>query len=1156
VAPRGSATINDGGIQDVLLGATAIGTTLSGGAMSINGGTASSTRVCAGGVQDVDIGGTAIGTTVGSGGLQRVADELSSSTASDTTVSSGGTAAVYGGGVLTGAVVDNGTVIFGGGTLSGNLTGSGSLLIESYKPVVLSGADAFRGSISISGSTLELSSATAAGSGSITIADTDSILQIDGPGMPTNIISGFQPGDLIDLQGVTFAADESVSLVGSVLHVVENGNSYNLQLDPARSYSDSFVLSLDFTSGTFITLGQQVIAGNATVAPGTTVSGELLVSGASLTVSSGGTADAITVNANEYVSAGGAANNTKVNGIQKVAGIASGTTILATQYVLSGGTTCETAIIAGGHQYVAHGGISSDTLIDGGAWGSLFGQPSGSLQILGGEAFDTTITGNGVQVVQGGTAIGTTISSGGTQSASNDPNVGVSLISNTVIDSGGILDNGDIAVNVTVNSAGVFNNYASAVSTTVNSGGIFNVDGSAVGSRVNSGGVISISGTETIIATGIDSFASVWVPGMASATTLSGGEQVVASGGSAAGTIISGGSGGLELIDAGGSANGTQVYSGGLQSIFGATSGTTVNSGGSAWIDSGGSAAQMLVGSDGHATVLSGGAANGATISGGLLELASGGSAVGAVTFAGSGGVLQVDDPSALGSSELVVISGIAPGDAIDFRNVAYSSSGSVSLNSAVNLLEISENNANHFIEFDPHQNLAKTSFLLAPDSGSGSLVVAGKLVPSGNTVSGSSLSQGFEVVSGNSINTAVNSGGIELIYSGATDTESTVNDNGFQYVYSGGAASNTVLNDPGEQIILAGGLASGAILSGGRQVVFGNVGGTIIGSDGLQVVESGGVASGSILQAGGTSYIHSFGQEVGAQISGGNSDVFGNATRDTIFAGSQVVESGGTASNTAVFSGGVEVVSSGGTAVVTTISGGKEELAAGAVASGAITFAGTGGTLKIDGTVMPANVVSGFVEGDTFDLAGVAFRSGGTVQVVSGHVLQVVENATTYNLQLDSSVSYATDAFRLTSDGSGGTDVIIHGPALSNIATSASYTEEGGAITLATSGTITDQDSTTLVGATVAITGGTFANDGDVLAATTSGTSITASYSSGTETLTLSGTDTLAHYQQVLRSVSFVAGENPTNYGNNPTRTVTWTVNDGGASFNLSPPQ
>jgi autotransporter passenger strand-loop-strand repeat protein len=362
------------------------------------------------------------------------------------------------------------------------------------------------------------------------------------------------------------------------------------------------------------------------------------------------------------------------------------------------------------------------------------------------------------------------------------------------------------------------------------------------------------------------------------------------------------------------------------------------------------------------------------------------------------------------------------------------------------------------------------------------------------------------------------------------------VNDNGFQYVYSGGAASNTVLNDPGGQITLAGGLASGAILSGGRQVVFGNVGGTIIGSDGLQVVESGGVASGSILQAGGTSYIYSFGQEVGAQISGGNSDVFGNATRDTIFAGSQVVESGGTASNTAVFSGGVEVVSSGGTAVVTTISGGKEELAAGAVASGAITFAGTGGTLKIDGTVMPANVVSGFVEGDTFDLAGVAFRSGGTVQVVSGHVLQVVENATTYNLQLDSSVSYATDAFRLTSDGSGGTDVIIHGPALSNIATSASYTEEGGAITLATSGTITDQDSTTLVGATVAITGGTFANDADVLAATTSGTSITASYSSGTETLTLSGTDTLAHYQQVLRSVSFVAGENPTNYGNNPT--------------------
>ena len=88
-------------------------------------------------------------------------------------------------------------------------------------------------------------------------------------------------------------------------------------------------------------------------------------------------------------------------------------------------------------------------------------------------------------------------------------------------------------------------------------------------------------------------------------------------------------------------------------------------------------------------------------------------------------------------------------------------------------------------------------------------------------------------------------------------------------------------------------------------------------------------------------------------------------------------------------------------------------------------------------------------------------------------------------------------------------------------------------------------------------ITGGTFAGDGDVLSANMAGTSITASYNSATETLTLSGSDTLAHYQQVLDSVTFASrATTRTNYGSNTTRTVTWTVDDGSGSFNLSAAQ
>src|SRR6185503_8895511 len=88
------------------------------------------------------------------------------------------------------------------------------------------------------------------------------------------------------------------------------------------------------------------------------------------------------------------------------------------------------------------------------------------------------------------------------------------------------------------------------------------------------------------------------------------------------------------------------------------------------------------------------------------------------------------------------------------------------------------------------------------------------------------------------------------------------------------------------------------------------------------------------------------------------------------------------------------------------------------------------------------------------------------------------------------------------------------------------------------------------LAGATVALTGGTFAGDGDVLAANLTGTAITASYNAAIETLVLSGADTLAHYQSVLDSVTFVtASDNPTDFGADPTRTVTWTVDDGSAS-------
>src|SRR5262249_44557828 len=118
------------------------------------------------------------------------------------------------------------------------------------------------------------------------------------------------------------------------------------------------------------------------------------------------------------------------------------------------------------------------------------------------------------------------------------------------------------------------------------------------------------------------------------------------------------------------------------------------------------------------------------------------------------------------------------------------------------------------------------------------------------------------------------------------------------------------------------------------------------------------------------------------------------------------------------------------------------------------------------------------------------------------------------------------------------------------------SFTPLGAPVTLAPSVHPGDSNSPTLASATVAITAGTFANDGDVLSAVTTGTGILANYDAASETLTLTGMDTLPHYQQVLQSVTFSnPSSNPTNSFLNTMRTITWTMDDGNASNNLSAP-
>ena len=120
--------------------------------------------------------------------------------------------------------------------------------------------------------------------------------------------------------------------------------------------------------------------------------------------------------------------------------------------------------------------------------------------------------------------------------------------------------------------------------------------------------------------------------------------------------------------------------------------------------------------------------------------------------------------------------------------------------------------------------------------------------------------------------------------------------------------------------------------------------------------------------------------------------------------------------------------------------------------------------------------------------------------------------------------------------------------PVLNNVAASDSYTAGAAPTTLSSGTMVSDPESANLVSGTVSITSGFLT--GDTLAATVTGTSITASYNASSGVLSLTGSDTLAHYQQLLDSVSYSSSnQNPTSYGVDPSRAVSWMVNDGTVS-------
>src|SRR5882724_11443527 len=128
----------------------------------------------------------------------------------------------------------------------------------------------------------------------------------------------------------------------------------------------------------------------------------------------------------------------------------------------------------------------------------------------------------------------------------------------------------------------------------------------------------------------------------------------------------------------------------------------------------------------------------------------------------------------------------------------------------------------------------------------------------------------------------------------------------------------------------------------------------------------------------------------------------------------------------------------------------------------------------------------------------------------------------------------------------------IDHPPLLSGVPTAVTYVG-GLPLKLAPAATASDVDNTTLAAAHVFFGTG-YIPGVDHLFVDTSGTSITAGFSTSTGLLTLSGNDTIAHYNQLLDNVVlFFNGNDPTSSGQKTSLTIGWQLSDGTAASNAA---
>jgi autotransporter passenger strand-loop-strand repeat protein len=579
------------------------------------------------------------------------------------------------------------------------------------------------------------------------------------------------------------------------------------------------------------------------VASGSIGTGNTITSGNTLTVSAGGT------EVSGLILSGGVANifgvdsatTIDLGGTETVSGMATGDIIGGTQILAGGSVSNE----------VASGGILAISGSDLGASGITI-TAGGSVQLQSAKAHVTgTLSFSGA-----GTLAETAVVSSGTGgdlALINGFTLG-DAIDLSAIGSGAVLTSASAGGNTVLTVAGGSTETAgNALFTLSGTGTAFALVPDALGT----GSDIVLASAVTTIAAGQSAPAGDVVLSGDYLDVLSGGTAagvLVASGGTAdlAGTDsnIAIGSGGVANLLASGIETGATILAGGFESVIGVASGdavfgTQLENSAAALVSNEtvytGGALEMFA-TSGHATniTLNGGAlllsanapVNNLVIQGGSVLLESKKANItGSIGFAGAGTITESAVISA-GSGVLGLISGFGIGDVLDLSGIGAGAALNLTSTGGNTVLTVS-GGASEGTGITESFTLAGTGdyFAFSADpSGTGSEIIlnpnvtiaSGQSTSAGNVVSGQTLT----VQAGGTANAiAVALGGSAVIYgtdsaSSIAGTESVSGSasgdriSGTQNV--GGAVSAETLATGGTVDLLAGGSAAGMILDGG----------------------------------------------------------------------------------------------------------------------------------------------------------------------------------------------------------------------------------------------------------------------------------------------------------------------------------------------------